>query len=326
MFNTELAMTKRPPPPPPLNHHTPSTPPEPATVVSTPRQRRAERKGPAKAARATRKANRKVATKADKARLKVERAQVKEQLKSEPKAPRERIRPFYQFGLLARSAHPIQALVMTIAIGTVAGFDHRGVGGTAVAAGGVLLTQLALGLLNDAYDEKSDARGDRRGKPVAAGALPKGNASYIAMILALASIPVAALNGTVAGAALLLTLPIGFLHNRILHRTPASFLGWMITFPLLATYIAYGGWGAGKHGDAPTWQILVATAALGLTCHFLTALPDLASDHKAGLTELPLVIARRTGATVLLIITVVCLIAAIAVTVWCGLHFGLRQR
>ncbi|HWU32841.1 MAG TPA: UbiA family prenyltransferase [Marmoricola sp.] len=305
----------------------------PSVLVSTPRQRRAERKGPAKIAKAERKLSAKSSRarlKQDKktvaAQIKIDKADAKAHRKLEPKPSREPIRPLYQFFLILRSAHLLQAVIMAIVIGIVAASDNRGVGGTLVAAAGVLLTQLALGLLNDAYDEKSDARGDRERKPVASGALPKGNATYAALVLGLASIPVAALNGTIAGAALLLTLPVGFLHNRILHRTPASFLGWMVTFPLLVAYLAYGGWGAGKHSNTPTWQLLVAAAALGLVCHFLTALPDLASDHKAGLAELPLVIARRTGATVLLIATAVCLVAAIAVMVWCGLHFGIRQR
>lgn len=294
---------------------------------------RAERKATHKAARATRKLDRK-ATKATqkldrrgaRAARKLDRKSAKAARKLEPKPPREPIRPVYQAGLLLQAAHPIQSLVMALVIAVVAASDHRGVGGTTVAAFGVLLTQLSLGLLNDVYDAHSDARGERRRKPVANEQLPAGNATYLALVLMVLSLPVAALNGTLAGAALVLTLPVGFLHNRILHRTPASFLGWMVTFPLLATYIAYGGWGGGKHGSMPTWQVLVATAALGLTCHFLTALPDLVADHKAGLAELPLVIARRTGATILLIITVVCLVAAVAATTWCALHFGLRQR
>lgn len=283
---------------------------------------RAERKAAHKAARAARKLDGKGA----KATRKLDRKSAKAARKLEPKAPREPIRPLYQAGLLLRSAHPIQSVIMAAVIAIVAAADHRGVGGTTVAALGVLVTQLSLGLLNDVYDAHSDARGERAGKPVASGQLPPGNATYLAIVLMILSLPVAALNGTIAGAALVLTLPVGFLHNRILHRTPASFLGWMVTFPLLTTYIAYGGWGGGKHGAMPTWQLLVATAALGLTCHFLTALPDLVADHKAGLAELPLVIARRTGATILLIITVVCLIAATAATAWCALHFGLRQR
>ncbi|MGN6160792.1 MAG: UbiA family prenyltransferase [Marmoricola sp.] len=281
------------------------------TTVSTPKQRRGERRAAHKALKGEKKALKRAA---------------KAERKLQPKRPRERIRPIYQLGLLTRSAHPIQALVLAALVGGVAVWDHRGVGGTLVAAGGVLLTQLALGLLNDAYDAPVDARAERADKPIAAGLLPRGNATYLAVVLVLASLPVAALNGTIAGAALALTLPVGFLHNRILHKTPASFLGWMLTFPLFATYLAYGGWGSGKHGDNPTWQVLVAAGALGITCHFLTALPDLVGDHKAGLAELPLVIARRTGATVLLIATLVCLIAAAAATVWCGLHFGIRQR
>lgn len=322
-----------PPPPPPLRSSRPAPPPPPALPVPPADEPAASKRADKKAAKAGKrsaKRSAKVEKRSAKAGAKAETRSAKRSAKAErklePKPPRVPIRPIYQLGLLTRSAHPVQALVLAALVAGVAIWDDRGVGGTLVAAGGVLLTQLALGLLNDAYDAPVDARGDRSKKPVASGALPRGNATYLAVVLVLLSLPVAALNGTIAGAALLLTLPVGFLHNRILHRTPASFLGWMLTFPLFATYLAYGGWGAGKHGEMPTWQVLVSTAALGLTCHFLTSLPDLVADHKAGLSELPLVIARRTGATVLLIITVVCLVAAVVATVWCGLHFGLRQR
>ena len=332
----DAARAKRPgPPPPPPSRPAPPPPPalpaddQKATEKAAKAERKAARRS-AKADNASAKSATKAAHKAGKkdarAARKAEKKEVKARRKLEPKPPREPIRPLYQLGLLTRSAHPVQAVVLAALVAGVAAWDHRGVGGTLVAAAGVLLTQLALGLLNDAYDASVDARGERTNKPVASGALPRGNATYLAVVLVLASLPVAALNGTIAGAALLLTLPVGFLHNRILHRTPASFLGWMLTFPLFATYLAYGGWGAGKHGNMPTWQVLVSSAAFGLTCHFLTSLPDLVVDHRAGLSELPLVIARRTGATVLLIVTVVCLIAAVTVTVWCGLHFGLRQR
>lgn len=318
-----------PPPPPPPSHLPPPPPPlpeEPTTDQATAKAERKVAKAERKVEKKSASAEHKLEKKSARAERKVEKKSAKAQRKLEPKPPRVPIRPIYQLGLLTRSAHPIQSLVLALAVGGIAIWDHRGVGGTLVAAAGALLTQLALGLLNDAFDALADARGERAHKPVASGALPAGNATYLAIVLVLLSLPVAALNGTIAGAALLLTLPVGYLHNRILHRTPASFLGWMLTFPLLATYLAYGGWGAGRHGAMPTWQVLVATSGLGLTCHFLTSLPDLVADHKAGLSELPLVIARRTGATVLLIVTVVCLIAAVAVTVWCGLHFGLRQR
>ena len=319
------------PPPPPAVSVEPTADPTPtraerrAAHKAEDVERKAEgarRKLDKKAVRAAQKTEQKTA----RGTRKLDHKAAKAEQKLEPKPPREPIRPIYQAGLLIRSAHPIQSLIMAVVIAIVAVSDHRGAGGTLVAAFGVLVTQLALGLINDAFDAPSDARGDRGGKPVASGQLPPGNATYLAIVLVLLSLPIAALNGTIAGAALLLTLPVGFLHNRILHRTPASFVGWMVTFPLLATYIAYGGWGGGKHGGMPTWQVLVATAALGLTCHFLTALPDLVADNKAGLAELPLVIARRTGAKILLVITVVCLIAAVAATAWCALHFGLRQR
>ena len=230
-----------------------------------------------------------------------------------------------QVGLLIVASHPLQAVVLAGAMGVLAFYSDRGWGESLAVAAAVLLVQLALGLHNDACDGRLDALAKAPRKPVGAGDLPAGNARFFALILVVISIPVSLLSGTVAAPALLVTLPIGYIHNRILHRTLFSFLGWMLTFSLYPVFLAYGGWGAGRHGDDPTWQFLVVSAFVGLCAHLATSLPDLVGDNAAGVRSLPLRIALRTGAPRLLIGTVILSLVVLGAFVWIGLDPGLRQ-
>lgn len=226
---------------------------------------------------------------------------------------------------MLRAAHPRQAVVLAVAIGVLAFYSDRGLVQSLVAAAAVLVVQFAAGLLNDLYDAALDRRGEVPGKPVATGELPRGNVTYVIAVLVLIAIPVAFQNGTLAGIALLATLPVAFVHNRILRRTPFSFLGWMATFALFPVFLAYGGWAGGRHGDDPTWQFVVVCAFVGLCVHFATSLPDLVADNRSGIRSLPLLIALKIGAPRLLVVTVVVSALVLAAFIVVGLDPGLRQ-
>jgi 4-hydroxybenzoate polyprenyltransferase len=226
--------------------------------------------------------------------------------------------------MLLLAAHPVQAVLFAVAVGVLAGYSDRSVRESAVAAVAVLLVQLAAGLLNDVCDAPLDRRGKVSGKPIAAGDLPRGNATYVIAVLLLLALPAALQNGTLAGVALLATVPVAYVHDRILHRTAFSWLGWAATFALLCVFLAYGGWGGGRHGDTPTWQFAAISAVLGVCVHFLTTLPDLVDDNRSGVRNLPLRIALRTGAPRLLLATLVVSLLALAGWVVIGLDPGLR--
>ena len=238
---------------------------------------------------------------------------------------RAAVRKEGQLGLLLLAAHPVQALVLGAVVGGLALLSDRTFGQAVMSGLAVLIVQLALGLHNDVSDVALDRKAGRTTKPIAAGELPSGNATYVAIVLLVLAIPVALQSGTVAGVALLATLPIGYVHNRILHRTFASFLGWMATFALFPVFLAYGGWGGGRHGDDPTWQFIVAFAFVGLCAHLATSLPDLVVDNAAGVKSLPLRIALKTGAPRLLVITVVLSVLVLAAVIVVGIDPGLRQ-
>lgn len=232
--------------------------------------------------------------------------------------------PEAQWRLLLRAAHPRQAVALAVVIVALALLSDRGLGPALVAGAAVLLVQLVAGLVNDVCDAALDRRAERSRKPIATGQLPAGNAAFVAVVLTLLAVPVSLQNGTLAGLALLATLPVAFVHDRILHRTPASFLGWMVTFALLPVFLAYGGWGGGRHGADPTWQFVLVSAFAGLCVHFATTLPDLVDDNAAGARSLPLVLALRLGAPRLLVATVVLSVLVLAALIVVGLNPGLR--
>lgn len=184
-----------------------------------------------------------------------------------------------------------------------------------VSAAAVLVTQLILGLLNELLDVDRDRASEAPGKPVAAGYLPPGNASFAVAVLLLLAIPLSLQNGITAGLLLLSTLVAGYVHNRWLKPTVLSWAGWAATFALLACFVTYGGWGRDADGSAPFPSFLLLCAALGVCVHFLTSLPDLVVDNRTPVRHLPLRLALRLGAPrlrlVVLVLTVVVLASII---------------
>jgi 4-hydroxybenzoate polyprenyltransferase len=226
---------------------------------------------------------------------------------------------------LLRCTHPRLALALGAGVGVAAALAGRPPREAVVAGVAVLVAQLLLGLVNDIADERADVRAGVGGKPIAAGVVPPGNASFLAVLLFLLLVPLSLQNGTVAGGALLLTVPVGLVHNRWLHRSWLSWLGWAATFALLPAFLSYGGWGFGRHGAPPTVAITLVAAALGICVHFLTTLPDLVADHQSGARNLPLLVALRTGAPALLTMTVVATLGCCAALVLVALRVGLHQ-
>lgn len=226
---------------------------------------------------------------------------------------------------LIRSAHPKQAVFVAAVLGVLAAVDGRPEREYLSAAAAALAVQLSLGLSNDLCDQRHDYRAQTAGKPIASGALPASRASYWMIVLILLAVPLSVQNGGVAGLALLATLPIGWLHNRWLHRTAFSWVGWTLTFALLPAFLAYGGWAGGMHGDPPTYAVTGAAAAVGFCLHFVTTLGDLVEDNKSGARNLPLLIALRIGAPRLLVLTILLTTAAVAGLAVASLTIGLRQ-
>lgn len=227
-------------------------------------------------------------------------------------------------GVLAAAHLPLGVLVGA-GVGAGVALTGRPADEAAFAGLAVLVVLAATGLGNDVADVERDRETQARGKPVASDLLPAGNAAFVAVCLAVVAVPLALRHGTVAGAALLACLPVGWVYNRWLRRTALSPLPWILTSSLLLTFVAYGGPGWGLWGGPPTWEMTAAAAALAVGVHFLTSLPDLVGDNRTGVRHLPLRIALRVGAPRLLLLSGLVTAAAVVAVVLVALGPGLRQ-
>lgn len=230
-----------------------------------------------------------------------------------------------QLTALVRTWHLRQALAFAVGVGAVTALMGRPPREVAVSAAAILLVQVVLGMVNDVLDVEADARSGVEGKPIAAGVIPRGNVTFAIAVGLLLCIPLALQSGTVAGPFLLATLVVGFVHNRWLHGTVFSWVGWAATFALLPYFVSYGGWGGGLHGSAPPAQFVGSMAALGFCVHFMTSLPDLVQDNAAGVRHLPLRIALRTGAPKLFTVATMLTALATAAVVVTALTVGVAQ-
>lgn len=226
---------------------------------------------------------------------------------------------------VVRCTHPKQAVAAAVVVGALAASDGRPAREVLAAGAAVLVVQISLGLSNDLCDQEHDYRAQTAGKPIAEGLVAATSASYWMMVLVLLAVPISAYNGTESGVALIATLPIGWVHNRWLHRTAFSFVGWTLTFALIPAFLSYGTWAGDGNDQAPTWAVTAAAAAVGFCVHFVTTLGDLVADNKAGAHNLPLLIALKIGAPRLLLLTIMLTAASVAGLVVAGLTVGLRQ-
>ena len=230
-----------------------------------------------------------------------------------------------QIRSLVRAAHPRQAAAFALVVGALVALLGRPVGEVLVAALAVFVAQLVMGLVNELLDAADDRAAQAPRKPVAEGIVPPGNASFVVAVLLLFVIPLSLQNGTEAGIFLLLTLVVGFVHNRWLHRTALSWVGWSATFALLTYFVTLGGWGKEADGSEPFTSFVVLSAVLGFFVHFLTSLPDLVVDNRSGVRHLPLRVALRTGAPRLMGLTVVGTVVVLAALVYKALTIGIAR-
>lgn len=241
-------------------------------------------------------------------------------------APRRRLRWLLDATpvLLARAAHPRQALLTASALAACAALAGRPGREVALVGATVLVGQVVLGLHNDVVDAARDARhiagANTRSKPVGDGRLDAATVWFWICCGVLLLIPLAVNNGVIAGACYLvavLVAALGNLDSGLIRRGLLSWLPWAVSFGLYPAFLSYGGWGGQAEGNPPEPAIVALAALFGIGVHFLTALWGLVADNEDGWTYLPLRLGSRLGATRLLLATLLYLAvvaAALAVT------------
>ena len=205
--------------------------------------------------------------------------------------------------LLARTAHPRQALLTAVGVSAAAALAGRSAAELGLVLVTVLVGQTIIGWHNDLVDRKRDQANETPGKPLAEGTLDPGSVWFALACAALLVVPLALSNGVTAGTAYLLALALGLLGNIALRRGRFSWVTWAASYALYPAFLSYGGWGGDHVGQPPEITITVLAGLLGICVHVLRALPGLVADNRDGQRHLPLRIALRTGAPRLLWIT-----------------------
>jgi 4-hydroxybenzoate polyprenyltransferase len=227
--------------------------------------------------------------------------------------------------LLARAAHPRQAVLTAVGLAVAAAVSGRPPREVGLVAVTVLVGQALLGWDNDLADESADRVDERAVKPLVSGGLDRGTLWFTLACAVLLVVPLALSSGIEAGASYLLSLVVGVAGNRVLRGGRFSWLPWAVAFALYPAYLSYGGWGGAAHGDPPTVGMSVAAAFLGVGVHVLTSVRGLVDDNRAGRRHLPLRLALRTGAPRLLVLAGVYCAVAIAAVAVVGATLGLTQ-
>jgi 4-hydroxybenzoate polyprenyltransferase len=203
--------------------------------------------------------------------------------------------------LLARAAHPRQAVLTAGALAAAAAVAGRPLREAALVFATVLVGQSVVGWADDLTDRRRDQR-HRPDKPLSGGLLDPGTVWFAMTCALLLVVPLAVAHGPRAGVAYLALVAVAALGDRLLHARVLSFVPWMVSFGLYPAFLAYGGWGGVGTTTPPTLLMVALAAALGLGVHVLLALPGLVHDHEEGEKSLPLVLALRTGTPRLLLV------------------------
>lgn len=220
---------------------------------------------------------------------------------------------------LVRASHPEPGAAVTLAAALLAvGAGHRADGVLRVLVV-VLLSQLAVGWVNDWLDAGRDTLTGRTDKPLATGRVGRRTVGT-AGLLAAAATPVVALScGVPAAAAITLALASALLYDWPLKFTAVSVLPYVASFALLPAFVVLALPGAPA---PPTW-LVAAGGLLGGGAHFANVLPDLADDARTGVRGLPHRIgagwSKVAAATLLLAATVVLVFGPPGPASWVGL-------
>lgn len=225
--------------------------------------------------------------------------------------------------MLLLAAHPRLGIAMAAGLGGGAALAGRPLREVVLVVATVLVGQTVLGWHNDLVDRFIDAKNQRTAKPLSDRRLESGTVWFALCCAVLLLIPLCVSNGVAAGACYGGAVLIGFLGNLALRRGPLSFLPWAVSFALYPPFLSYGGWGGRHTGNPPQWSFVVVSALLGIAVHLFLSAWGLVADDREGSRSLALQVARRIGATRLIVLSGLGIAVGIAGLLVLGATVGL---
>lgn len=192
---------------------------------------------------------------------------------------------------IVRLIHPFPVLMVLLAAASLLVIAHRSFPSDGLFVRAmlvVLLSQIAVGALNDYIDRHADAK-TQPDKPIPAGLVPAGLALGLALGATGGVLLVAATFGL---SSLLLAAAFtgaGLAYDLWLKPTPMSFVAYVVAFLLLVTWI----WVI-TGSFRPEFTVIYLPGALLLTCaHLANALEDIETDGALGQRGLAVVLGPR---------------------------------
>jgi 4-hydroxybenzoate polyprenyltransferase len=150
-------------------------------------------------------------------------------------------------------------------------------------------SQIFTGSMNDLVDRARDQASARLDKPLATGALSPETAAWIASAGLALQLAASLQLGTLALVLGLAAVGSALAYNLWLSRTPFSVVPYLVSFGLLAPWIAAG-------VDVPLDRVAVApllVAPFAAAAHLVNALRDFEADARLGSRNLSQVIGRQ---------------------------------
>jgi 4-hydroxybenzoate polyprenyltransferase len=197
-----------------------------------------------------------------------------------------------------RIVHPFPVsivVVSSVILVLIAARRDPGAGFLVRAAGVVLLSQIAVGALNDLIDRHDDAR-VQPDKPIPSGLVTPTAAAVVTVSSTIALIPAALSFGLLAFGWAVLGTAAGFAYDLWLKPTPFSFLGYICGFLSLLSWA----WMVAGHFHPSFLLAYPTAAALLVAAHLAQSLPDVDTDRAIGNRGLAAVLGTRTSLRVIL--------------------------
>jgi 4-hydroxybenzoate polyprenyltransferase len=218
-----------------------------------------------------------------------------------------------------RLVHPFPSLLDGAVVALIAVVAGAAYGTAAILGASMTLLQFAIGAANDVVDARTDADGQKPGKPIPEGVVTPSAARAVAVACAVAGVLLASIGGAGLVGLALVVLGIGLAYDLWAKGTTLSWLPFAVGIPLLPVY----GW-FGAAGSLPGLFVVLVPAAAnaGSALAIANATVDAERDAEAGQRSIALALGPDRAAWLVLVLHAVVAFLAVGTAAVLGSPAG----